>query len=412
MQERIVITGIGAISPLGLNADESWKNAVNGVSGVGPITLYDASESRVRIACEIKDFDPRNYLSYRETRRRDRVQQIASVAAQAAISQAGLDANRLNPERIAVILSSAVGGFTSLQEHIFQLMKTGPKKVSPFAITQFMINGVAALVAIDYGFRGPCFSVASACSTGTDNIGVAWNLLRSGAADVAVAGSAEAPINLVGIAAFDRLGALSRENDDYSMTPRPFDKTRNGLVFGEAGAVVVLETESHAKNRGAEILVEVAGYAATEDAFHITAPSEDGSGGARAIENALTAAGVDKSEVDYINAHGTATQLNDVSETLAIKTAFGDLAYRIPVSSTKSMTGHTMGAAGSLEAVFCVFAVRNNLIPPTIHYQTPDPMCDLDYVPNKERELPVRVAISNSFGFGGHNAVLVIREFV
>ena len=412
MDERIVITGMGAVSPLGLSVEETWGNIINGKSGVGPITLFDASELNVRIACEVKNFNPRDYLPHREVRRRDRVQQLTTAAANEAILQAGLEREGINLERVGVIVGSAIGGLISLQENMRKMITEGRRKVSPFAIPMFMFNGPAAFIAIDYGFLGPSFTVASACSTGADNIGTALTMLHSGVIDVAVAGSAEAPILEIGIVGFDRLAALSRDNDDYSMTPQPFDKNRNGLVFGEAAAILVLERECHAKARGAEILAELIGYAATADAFHITAPSEDGWGGARAIRNALDSAKIDRSDVDYINAHGTATILNDRSETRAIKTAFGDLAYHIPVSSTKSMTGHTMGAAGSLEAIFCVQSVRTNVVPPTIHYQTPDPECDLDYVPNYARELSVCVAISNSFGFGGHNAVLVVKEHV
>ena len=412
MDERIVITGMGAVSPLGLSVEETWSNVLGGKSGVGPITLFDASDLNVRIGCEIKNFNPEDYLTYREARRRDRVQQIAAAAAIEALDQAAMDKNKINPERVGVIVGTSIGGLTSLQDNLDKMIQGGPRKVSPFAITTFMVNGPAAYTAIDHGFKGPSFSVASACSTGADNIGMAWTLLRTGVIDVAVTGSADAPILKIAMISFDLLRALSRDNDDFSMTPQPFDKNRNGLVFGEAAAILVLEREGHAKARGAEILAEVAGYAATADSYHITAPSEDGCGGARAIRYALESARIDKSAIDYINAHGTATILNDRSETRAIKTAFGDTAYDIPVSSTKSMTGHTMGAAGSLEAIFCVKSIQENVIPPTINYQTPDPECDLDVVPNQARELAVHVAMSNSFGFGGHNAVLVIKGYV
>jgi 3-oxoacyl-(acyl-carrier-protein) synthase len=274
-----------------------------------------------------------------------------------------------------------------------------------------MSNGAAGLVAIDYGFRGPSLSVASACASGVDAIGMAWLMLRAGLIDVAIAGASEATITQIGVAAFDRIGAVSRRNEDYSMTPQPFDLNRDGLVMGEGAAVLVLEREGHARQRSVPILAELAGYAATADAFHITAPSEDGSGGAQAMRLAMASAGVNPGEVGYINAHGTGTDLNDRSETRAIKSAFGDLAYQIPISSTKSMTGHMMGATGALETIFCVQAVREGVLPPTIHYQTPDPECDLDYVPNQPREKKAGVAMNNAFGFGGHNAVLVIRSF-
>jgi 3-oxoacyl-(acyl-carrier-protein) synthase len=274
-----------------------------------------------------------------------------------------------------------------------------------------MPNGAAGIVAIDHGIKGPCFSVASACASGADGIGMALMMLRAGMVDAVLTGGAEATICATGVGAFDRVGAMSRRNDDYSMTPQPFDKNRDGLVMGEGAAVLLLETEGHAKARGANILAELAGYGATADAFHVTAPDENGAGGSAAIRAALAMANVNIDEVDYINAHGTATQLNDAAETKAIKGAFGELAYKIPVSSTKSMTGHMMGTTGALEAIFCVQAVREGILPPTIHYETPDPECDLDYVPNTARGQRVSVAISNAFGFGGHNTVLVIRQY-
>jgi len=274
-----------------------------------------------------------------------------------------------------------------------------------------MANGASGIVTIDHGIKGPAFSVASACASGADGIGMAWLMLRAGIIDVALAGATESTITSTGIAAFDRVGAMSRRNEDYSMTPQPFDKNRDGLVMGEGAAVLVLERESHARARGANILADVAGYAATADAYHVTAPHEQGAGGAAAILQALQSAHASIDEVGYINAHGTGTQLNDVSETRAIKAAFGERAYQIPVSSTKSMTGHMMGATGALEALFCVLAVRDGILPPTIHYQTPDPECDLDYVPNQAREKKITLALSNAFGFGGHNAVLAIRRY-
>jgi 3-oxoacyl-[acyl-carrier-protein] synthase II len=410
MSERIVITGMGTVSPLGLNVRETWENAIHGVSGVAPITLFDASNSLVKIACEVKNFVPERYMDAREARRRDRFEQFATVAAREAWEQSGLEVTEENAGRIGVVISSAIGGLKSLQDAIFTLKDEGPRKISPFLIPMLMANGGAGLVSIDLGLKGPSFSVASACASGADGIGMAWMMLRAGMVDVVLAGAAEATVTPTGIAAFDRIGAMSRR-EDYSMTPQPFDKNRDGLVMGEGAAVLVLERESHARARGAEILAELAGYAATADAYHVTAPDEGGRGGAAAIRKALEVAGVALDEVGYINAHGTATPLNDVAETRAIKSAFGALAYSIPVSSTKSMTGHMMGATGALEAIFCVQAVREGILPPTIHYQTPDPECDLDYIPNQAREKKIEVAISNAFGFGGHNAVLVIRRW-
>lgn len=411
MNERIVITGIGAVSPLGLTVKETWENAVNGVSGVRPISAFDASDLLVHIACEVKNFTPENYMSAREVRRRDRFEQMAAAAVQESLAQSGLQNDSGDPGRVGVVVSSAIGGLQALRDAVIASEGDNPRHISPFAIPMLMSNGASGMIAIDYGFQGPSFSVGSACASSADGIGMAWLLLRSGAVDAMITGGAEAPISSVGVAAFDRLGAMSRRNDDYSMTPQPFDLERDGLVMGEGAGILVLETESHARKRGAEIIAELAGYAATADAFHITAPAEDGSGGAQAMLNALQVACANPDEVSYINAHGTATQLNDLSETRAIKACFGDLAYNIPVSSTKSMTGHMMGATAALEAILCIKAIQESVIPPTIHYQTPDPQCDLDYVPNQARELSVNIAISNAFGFGGHNAVLVVRKY-
>lgn len=411
MQERIVVTGMGTINSLGLSVAETWEKVLNGVSGVGPITLFDSSRLMVRIACEVKGFKPEDYMDPKEARRRDRFEQFAIAAAKEAIAQAGLAIEQDEAGRVGVFMSSAIGGINTTYEMVLTMHQNGPRRISPFAIPMLMSNGAAGLISIDYGFRGPSMSISSACASGADGIGMAWLLLKAGIIDVAIAGGSEATITEVGVGAFDRVGAMSRRNDDYSMTPQPFDLNRDGLVMGEGAAALVLERESHARKRGAEILAELAGYSATSDAFHITAPAEDGKGGAAAITQALAIAGINKDQVGYINAHGTGTELNDVSETLAIKSALGEHAYQIPVSSTKSMTGHMMGATGALEAIFCVQAVRTGYLPPTIHYQTPDPRCDLDYIPNQARQSKVDVAVSNAFGFGGHNAVLVVRAY-
>jgi len=409
--EKIVITGMGTVNPLGCSVAESWQAALNGVSGVGPITQFDTSEYLVKIACEVKNFAPKKYMDPKEARRRDRFEQFAAASVKEALAQSGLIVTEANAGRIGVVISSAIGGLQSLEDAIFTVRDTSPRRVSPFLIPMLMSNGAAGLAGIDYGIQGPGFSVASACASGADGIGMAWMMLRSGMIDAAIAGASEATICRAGVAAFDRIGAMSRRNDDYSMTPQPFDKNRDGLVMGEGAAVLALETEIHAKARGAAILAELAGYASTADAFHVTAPHETGAGGAAAIRLALESAKVNAEAVGYINAHGTGTSLNDLSETKAVKAAFGAQAYKTPISSTKSMTGHMMGATGALEAIFCVQAVREGLLPPTIHYETPDPECDLDYVPNKAREAKVNVAISNAFGFGGHNAVLVVRKY-
>lgn len=408
MQEKVVITGIGAVSPLGLAAEESWQNAMNGVSGIGPITLFDPSYLSVSIAGEVKNFNPEHYMPSREARRQDRYQQLAVAAVGEALRQSGLEAAGSDADRIGVMISSAIGGISSLEEAVVTLNNQGSRRIGPFVIPMMMANGAAGLVAIQYGFKGPAYCLVSACASGADGIGLAWLLIRAGIIDAAVAGASEATVCPVGVATFDRVGAMTKRTE---FVPQPFDKERDGLVMGEGAGILILEKESRAKARGAPILAELASHAATGDAFHITAPSETGDGGARAISQALKIAGVNPEEVDYINAHGTGTDLNDEMETKAIKSAFGAAAYTIPVSSTKSMTGHMMGATGALEAVFCVQAIRDGSIPPTINYRTPDPDCDLDYVPNQGRQKRVRVAMSNAFGFGGHNAVLVIREY-
>lgn len=411
MQDRIVITGMGTVNPLGLNVRDTWSNLIAGVSGVAPITLFDSSPLQVHIAAEVKNFKPENFMDAKEARRRDRFEQFTVAAAREALTHSGLQITEENSGRIGVIISSAIGGLHSLQEAILTNHTEGPRRVSPFLIPMLMANGGAGMTAIEFGIKGPCFSVASACASGSDGIGTALMMLRTGMIDAALAGAAESTITSTGVAAFDRVGAMSRRNDDYSMTPQPFDKNRDGLVMGEGAAVLVLERESSAKARGAAIFAELAGYGATADAFHVTAPHEYGQGGASAIRMALSSAEANIEDVGYINAHGTGTLLNDQSETRAIKASFGDLAYKIPVSSTKSMTGHMMGATGALEAIFCVQAIREGILPPTINYRTPDPECDLDYIPNTARDAKISLAISNAFGFGGHNAVLAVRKY-
>jgi 3-oxoacyl-[acyl-carrier-protein] synthase II len=409
--ERVVITGMGTVNPLGLTVEESWRNVINGVSGVGPITLFDPSALNVHFAAEVKGFEPGHYMDAKEARRRDRFEQLGTAAANDAVASSGLEITEANASRIGVLVSSAIGGIKSLQDAVITNHTEGPRRVSPFLIPMLMPNGAAGMIAIDHQIKGPCFSVASACASGADGIGTAMLMLKAGMIDAALAGAAEMTICATGVAAFDRVGAMSRRNDDYSMTPQPFDKNRDGLVMGEGAAVLVLETEAHAKARGANILAELAGYGATSDAFHVTAPHENGEGGSAAMRTALASARATIDDLGYINAHGTGTTLNDQSETRAIKAAFAEKAYGIPISSTKSMTGHMMGATGALEAIFCVKAVREGILPPTIHYETPDPECDLDYIPNEAREKKIELAISNAFGFGGHNAVLAIRKY-
>ncbi len=410
MARRVVFTGMGTVNPVGQSVQETWGNLCAGVSGVGPLTLFDAHDLPVRIAAEVKAWAPERFIDPKDARRRDRFEQFASAAAKEAIAQADL-LGQVDGGRVAVVVSSAIGGLNTIESGYKTLIEQGARKISPFYIPMMMSNGAASLIGIDYGFRGPSFSVASACASGSDAIGLAAMLIRTGKADAAIAGASEATITLIGLLPFDRTGALSRQNEDYSLTPAPFDKNRDGLVMAEGAGIAVLEHFEHAQARGANILAELAGYGASADAFHITAPAEHGEGGAEAIRLALADAGLAPSDVDYINAHGTGTELNDLAETRAIKGALGGEAYRIPVSSTKSMTGHMMGATGALEAIICVQAILTHSIPATIHYRTPDPECDLDYVPNRARPANVEVALSNAFGFGGHNSVLAIKRF-
>ncbi|HEY4717693.1 MAG TPA: beta-ketoacyl-ACP synthase II [Anaerolineales bacterium] len=408
MTEKIVITGLGTVNALGNTVDETWEKLVNGVSGLGPLTLFDTSEYLVKVACETKGFDPTIYLDAREIRRRDRYELFSAAAVSQALKDSGLEITDINASRVGTVISAAIGGIGSLEEGIMDVSEGGPRRASPFLIPMLMPNGAAGLVGIDHGAKGPALSVASACASGQDGIGTAWLMLKAGLIDAAIAGAAEAAITKTAVAAFDRMQAMSRRTEG---TPSPFDKHRDGLVIGEGSAVMILETESHAKARKANILAELAGYSSSADAYHITAPHAEGIGGSQAIRNALGTAGINVTEVDYINAHGTGTVLNDLSETRAIKTVFGEHAYDVAISSTKSMTGHMMGATGALEALACVLAIREGIIPPTINYVEADPECDLDYVPNMAREAKLEVAISNAFGFGGHNAVLVVRKY-
>ncbi|MEX1248806.1 MAG: beta-ketoacyl-ACP synthase II [Anaerolineales bacterium] len=408
MVERIVITGLGTVNGLANTVDETWEKIVSGVSGLSPITLFDHKDHLVHVACETKNFDPLLYVDAREVRRRDRYELFSAAAVTQALKHSGLEITEKNAARVGTVISAAIGGIGALEEGVLHIEEGGPRRASPFLIPMLMPNGAAGLVGIDHGPKGPALSVASACASGQDGIGMAWLMLRAGLIDAAVAGAAEAAITKTAVAAFDRMQAMSRRTEG---TPSPFDANRDGLVIGEGAAVMILETESHAKKRDANILAELAGYSASADAYHITAPHDKGTGGSQAIRNALDVAGVNLTDVSYINAHGTGTTLNDLSETRAIKSVFGEKAYDVPVSSTKSMTGHMMGATGALEALFCVLAIQDSILPPTINYVDPDPECDLDYVPNKARQANVDVALTNAFGFGGHNAVLVIRKY-
>ena len=410
-QRRVVITGMGTLNPLGLTADESWKNALAGVSAVGPITLFDSSPLQVHIAAEIKGFDPAQYMDAKEARRRDRVAQLAIAASREAVQQSGLTIDADLSDDLSVYIGTGVGGIGSLLEAAKVVMQEGPRRISPFVIPMVLDDGPSSAVAIEYQARGMNFAPITACAAGSDALGLAVRAIQRSEARVILAGGAEAPIAYIAMAAFDRTGACARRNDDPQHASQPFDKNRTGLVFGEGAALFVLEDLEFALARGATPLAEIAGYGATSDAYHMTAPLEDGSGAARAMKKALRDAGLTIHDVDWISAHGTATPLNDRMETLAIKSVFGEPAYNIPISGTKSMTGHIMGATGAIEVVWCVKAIHNGVIPPTINYQTPDPELDLDYTPNQARQRKVDVALTNAFGFGGHNSALIIKRY-
>lgn len=407
-RNRVVITGTGLITPLGHNVPDTWAAILAGKSGLGPFTFIEKGEHTSGGICEVKNFDPEAHLPKREARRRDRFQQFATVAANEAMQQSGLAVNDENREHIGIFFGTGVGGIQTLvdQEHI--VLEKGVRRVSPFAITMIMPNGAAGMLAIDYGIQGPSTTITTACASGSDAIGHAFKAIQNGDLVAALAGGSETIITAVAVAGFERAGATSGREGGV---PQPFDKNRDGLVVGEGAGALVLESLEYAQARGAAILAEVVGYGQTTDAHHITAPAEDGEGAARAMRRALADAGLQPADVDYISAHGTSTPLNDSSETAAIKAALGEYAYDVAVSSTKSMTGHIMGATGAIESVFCTLAIRDQILPPTINYQTPDPNCDLDYVPNTARPARVRVCMNNAFGFGGHNAVLIIKEF-
>jgi beta-ketoacyl-acyl-carrier-protein synthase II len=411
MKPRVVITGMGTINPCGLDVDTTWDNVVHGRTGIGPITLFDPSPLNVHIAAEVKGFDPANYMEGKEARRRDRFAQFAIASAAQAVQQARLKIDESNADDVGVVIGTAVGGLHSWFECVETYLAQGPRRMNPFTMTMIIADSASAQVAILNGARGPNFAPVSACAAGADGIGMAYELIMRGEAPAMICGGSEATVTGLGIASFDRLGAMTRENDNPATACRPFSKDRSGLVMGEGAAMLVLESLEHARARGAEPLAELIGYGCTCDAFHISAPREDGSGAAKAMRQALRRADLAPSDVDAINAHGTATALNDPMETRAIKTVFGERAAKIPVSGTKSMTGHMMGATGALEALLCVEAIRHGRVPPTINLRAPDPECDLDYVPHAARDVPVRIAMSNAFGFGGHNSVLIVKRY-
>jgi len=407
---RVVITGMGAITPLGLDVESTWQSLLAGKSGVRRITRFDPSPFSTQIAAEIDGFDPEKYMDHREARRTDRYIQLAIGASHQALAQSGLAIGDSNADEVGVIIGSGIGGLGTINRG-YEMMASGVHRVSPMTGPMMISNMAAGQVAIACGARGPNFAIVSACATGSHVIGEAFEVIRRGDALAMLAGGSESALVPFGMAAFDRSGALSTHNDEPERASRPFDAKRDGFVFAEGAATLILENLEHARARGARIWAEVVGYGATCDAYHITAPAEDGAGAAKAIERALAKAGLRPQDVDYINAHGTSTPLNDKVETKAIKRVFGEYAYQVPISSTKSMTGHLLGAAGVVEAVVCVLTFRDRVIHPTINYEYPDPECDLDYVPNVARKAEVRVALSNSFGFGGHNGCIVVQAY-
>src|SRR2546426_7968219 len=410
-QRGVVITGIGAVTPLGNDAETSWQNLLAGESGAGPITQFDSSDYFVHFACEVKDFDPSNWIERKQARRMDRFAQLILAAARQAEADSGLDIGA-DGDRIGASIATGIGGIQSFQDCYDTLIQRGPDRVNPFAIPCIIPNMGAGWVSMELGTRGPLASQCTACAASNMAIGDGVDQIRLGRADVMLCGGTEAAINQVGIAGFGAMRALSRRNDDPARASRPFDAGRDGFVMGEAGAVLVLEELERARGRGAKIYAEVAGYGLSSDAKHVTEPDPTGENPARAMKNAFADAGIDPAEIDYVNAHGTSTPLGDAAETRVIKLALGEEnARKTPVSSTKGATGHCLGAAGAVEAIFSTLAIRDGKLPPTINQEVADPECDLDYIANESRDADVRVAVSNSFGFGGHNASIVLKRF-
>lgn len=410
MERRVVITGMGAVTPIGNDVNAFWNNAKEGKLGIDFITLVDQELIDVKIAAEVKEFDPETVIGKKECKRLDRFSQFALVASDEAIKNSGIDLEKEDLDRFGVMLGSGIGGFETIEAECSKLATGKSKRVTPFFIPMAIINLGAGNVAIKYGLKGPCTSAVTACATGTNNIGDAFRTIKHGYADVMLAGGAEASITRLAISGFHSMKALNSNNDPQRASI-PFDKERSGFVMGEGAGALILESLEHAEARGANIIAELVGYGSTCDAYHITSPAPDGSGAARAMKDAIAEGGIKPEEVSYINAHGTSTELNDKFETAAIKAAFGEAAYNVPISSTKSMTGHLLGAAGAIEAIICAKALQDGFIPPTIGYKTKDEELDLDYVPNVGREKELEYALTNSLGFGGHNATLLLKKW-
>jgi len=410
-KERVFVTGMGVVTSLGEDIDTFWNNLTSGKSGISLVTHFDTEGYPTKVGGEIKDFDVSKYMDPKEAKRNDRYTHFGLAAAKLAVQDSGIDFSTVDTDRVGVIVGSGIGGMDTIEQQARNLIEKGPRRVSAFMIPALISNIASGVIAIEYGLKGPNFGVVSACSTGSHSIGEAVRIIRSGDADIMVAGGSEAAITGLAFAGFCSMKAMSSSyNETPTIASRPFDLNRDGFVMGEGAGVLILETESSAKRRGAKIYAEVVGYGASNDAYHITAPTPDGYGLSLAIKNCLKSAGVNPEQVGYINAHGTSTKYNDSTETNCIKNVFGEQAYKVPVSSTKSMTGHLLGAAGAIEAIACIQAIQTSVIPPTINYETPDPECDLDYVPNQARESKIEYALSNNLGFGGHNTSLLFKK--
>jgi 3-oxoacyl-[acyl-carrier-protein] synthase II len=407
---RVVVTGVGVISALGTGTEKNWTALMGGQSGIGPITRFDASELPTRIAGEVKDFDATECIEKKELKKMDLFIQYAVGAADLAMKDSGLQITEENAERVGVLVGAGLGGLPAIERYHQALMEGGYKKISPFFIPMLIINLAPGQISIKYGAKGPNVSSVSACATGTHSIGDAFRMIQRGDADAMIAGGTESTITPLGISGFNVMKALSTRNDDPAAASRPFEKNRDGFIMAEGAGIVILEEYEAARKRGAKIYGEVCGYGLSADAYHLTAPAPGGEGAARCMKMALNGAGVNPEEIDYINAHGTSTPFNDLYETMAVKAVFGEHASKLMISSTKSMTGHCLGAAGGVEAVYCLLAMERGAVPPTINYEEPDPECDLDYVPNEARQAGVRVTMSNSFGFGGTNATLIFKN--
>lgn len=412
MQHRAVITGMGVISPVGNSIKDFWKSLINGESGIDFLTRFDVSDLPTKVAGEVKNFEPTEWLDKKESRRMDRFAQFAVAAGKMAIKDSGLDLESIDKERAGAVIGCGIGGVTTFEEQKEVLMKKGSGRVSPFFVPMLISNMAAGHLSIEFGLQGPSMTVVTACASATNAIGEALRLVQNGDVDIALAGGTESPLTPLAFAGFCSMKAMSTEKENAKEACRPFDARRTGFVMGEGAGILVIESLEHAKSRNAKIYAELVGYGSTSDAYHITTPVPGGAGAARAMGKALESAGIQPQDVDYINAHGTGTGANDATETAAIKMLFGEYAKNVPISSTKSMTGHLMGAAGAIEAIACALTIQNGVIPPTINYGEFDPECDLDYVPNEAREKNVDVAISNTFGFGGHNATIVLKKYL